>query len=63
MTILDFDNFDEWGPSLTDEMKEYVPENFPKLLRERDPEYVEDARSVLFDLVGRDPVIDATQGG
>lgn len=58
--MLDFDKIEDWEASLQLALKECVPLTFPSMLRVADPEYIEDARDVLFDVAGRDAVIDAT---
>ena len=58
--IIDFDAMDEWAPSLAGALSEHVPNDVQALIMAREPEFVEDARDILFDLGDRDAIIDAT---
>lgn len=57
--FLDFDDIDKWAPRLTAALKDHVPDTIGPLLATRSPEYVEDARDILFELTNRDAIIDA----
>jgi len=58
--MVDFDNMDDWEPELSAALRPHVPESFGLNLAAAAPEYIEDARDILFDLAIRDVVIDAT---
>ncbi|MEX1204752.1 MAG: hypothetical protein WEB85_05830 [Dongiaceae bacterium] len=57
---LDFDNIDDWVLRLTDALMGHVPDSVGPTLVAAAPEYVEDARNLLFDLTDRDAIIDTT---
>jgi hypothetical protein len=57
--MIDFDSIDVWGPLLTDALSACVPASVSMRIKAAQPEYVEDARDLLFDSGSRDAVIDA----
>ena len=57
--LLDFDDIDDWTPRLAAALKDHVPGNIGSLLAARSPEYIEDARDILFEVADRDAIIDA----
>ncbi len=58
--MIDFDNIDEWSPSLTEVLRELLPDDLEDRLSELAPEYIEDAVGILFDIADKDAIIDAT---
>ena len=58
--MLDFDNFETWGPQLTDAFGNLASKSVSNRLVTAKPEYVEDALNLFFTLTDRDKVIDAT---
>ncbi len=57
--MLDFDNIDDWASKLTAALRPYVPNSVEQKLMEAEPEYIEDAQDILFELTDRDAVVDA----
>jgi hypothetical protein len=57
--VLDFDSIDHWAPTLAAALRQHVPDSLEQILTTTKPEYVEDARDMLFDLADRDAIIDA----
>lgn len=58
--MIDYDIIEDWAPSLSIVLSELLPQDISNLLAARAPEFVEDARDILFELGGRDAIIDAT---
>lgn len=58
--MIDFDKIDDWLPELERVLARSVSSGTLSAMRCAKPEYVEDAMSALFELAGRDTVIDAT---
>jgi len=58
--IIDFDDVDDWAPKLAAELSPHVPGSVGPKLAAAAPEYIEDTRDLLFDLTGRDAIIDVT---
>jgi hypothetical protein len=56
--MLDFDNIDDWAPKLTAVLRPHLPNSFEQMLDEATPEYIEDARDLLFNLTDRNAIID-----
>jgi len=57
--MLCFDNIDSWAQSLASVLLPLAPTDIQPKLQIADPEFVEDARDLFLDFVGRDLVIDA----
>jgi hypothetical protein len=58
--MIDFDSIDNWAPELAAALSGHVPDSVAPELAAAAPEFVEDARDLLFELTDRDAVIDAT---
>jgi hypothetical protein len=58
--MVDFDDIDNWATYLAAALSEHVPDTVAPELAAAAPEFVEDARDLLFELTDRDAVIDAT---
>ena len=58
--MLNFDDNRTWGPLLTDAIGDLISKSILDRFVAAAPEYVEDARALLFDWTDRDRVIDAT---
>jgi hypothetical protein len=58
--VIDFDQIEGWSPQLKEVLSAHVTDLTLSSIRRANPEYVEDARDLLFKLAGRDAVIDAT---
>lgn len=58
--IVNFDDIDEWAPDLGAALGHHVGDFAGPKLAAAAPRYIEDARDLLFELAGRDAVIDAT---
>jgi hypothetical protein len=56
--ILDFDSIDEWASKLTNVLCPLITGGVKERLTEAKPEYIEDARDLLFKLTDRNAVID-----
>lgn len=54
--MIDFDEIDDWAPKLSDALNSYIPDSTGLKLAAAAPEYIEDARDLLFDLTDRDVV-------
>lgn len=50
--MFDFDEINDWGPNLQSALTEVVPTGASERITETEPEYIEDARDSLLDLVG-----------
>lgn len=59
-SVIDFDRNDEWGPSLTSVLKDHLPSGFVAQIARYQPEFLEDALSIVFEIGNREPIIDAT---
>lgn len=58
--MIDFDNIDDWAPLLAFALREHVPVSiYPELIAAT-PQYIEDARALLFELTDKEAVLDAT---
>lgn len=57
--LLDFEDIDDWTPRLAAALKDHVPGNIGAMLAARSPEYIEDARDILFELADREAIIEA----
>lgn len=58
--MINFDDIDDWVPSLDAALASIVPEQIRAVLVQAQPEYVEDALDLLFQMADRDALIDAT---
>lgn len=58
--MVDFDDIKSWAPELTAALGIEIEELLRKGLQAAVPQYVEDARNKLFEIMGRDAAIDAT---
>ena len=58
--MLNFDDNRTWGPLLTDAIGDLISKSILDRFVAAAPEYVEDARALLFEWTDRDRVIDAT---
>lgn len=58
--MVDFDDIDDWEPQLSAALRPHLPHSFGLKVAAAAPEYIEDARDILFDLTNRDVIIDAT---
>jgi hypothetical protein len=58
--ILDFDNIDEWATDLAEVLEVNVSKGAQAQIAAANPEFIEDSRDLLFDLAGREMIIDAT---
>lgn len=56
--MLDFDNIDEWAPSLSEILYPLMTDSARKKLAESQLEYVQDTRDLLFALTDRNKIID-----
>lgn len=56
--MLDFDNIDEWFPELFDVLCPCMPKSIEQKFLLANPQYIEDARDLLFDLTDREVVIN-----
>jgi hypothetical protein len=56
--MLDFDNIDDWSPKLSAVLRKIQSSVEQKFLKAK-PQYIEDARDLLFDLTNRGVVIEA----
>ena len=57
--MLDFDCIDDWAPKLNVALEDYLHEGITSALMGAAPEFIEDARDLLFELTDRDAIIDA----
>ncbi|MDA7964834.1 hypothetical protein [Ruegeria sp.] len=60
MTIrhFEFDHLEHWKSDLSRALGSIVPSEIADILREANPEFISDARDVLFDVADRDPITD-----
>jgi hypothetical protein len=58
--MIDFDDIDDWAPKLASALSQHVPDSVAPQLAVAQPEFIEDARDLLFELTDRDAVIDVT---
>lgn len=58
--MVDFDDIDDWEPGLSAVLSPHLQDSVGPMLQTAAPEYVEDARDLLFDVTDRDAIIDAT---
>jgi hypothetical protein len=56
--MFDFDNIDDWAPEFAFALKRYVSASVKRKLIAAAPEYIEDARTLLFEFTDKDAVID-----
>jgi hypothetical protein len=56
--MIDFDLIDDWEAGLSAALRPHLPESFALKLAAAAPEYIEDARDIIFDLGNRDVIID-----
>jgi hypothetical protein len=59
-TVVDFDTIRQWSPSLRKALSHHVSDEVITEIARRRPEFVTDARKLLFELAGRDGVINAS---
>ena len=57
--LLDFDDIDAWGQKLAEALKDHISDATGALVAARSPEYIEDARNIIFEVVDRNAVIEA----
>lgn len=60
--MLDFDNIQDWGPRLTEELRRFLPESFHQQLADARPENVGSAYDFLYDLPSLPTIIDQALG-
>jgi hypothetical protein len=60
LSVIDFDQIKRWSPQLKEALSALMTDLTLSSIRRANPKYVEDARDVLFELAGRDDVIDTT---
>ena len=58
--MLEFDENHVWGPQLSDALKNQLTKSILNRLATSAPQYIEDARDLLFELTPRNRIIDAT---
>ena len=58
--MLDFDCIDDWGQQLSVVLEDHLPDGIVSTLVGAAPEFIEDARDLLFELTDKDAIIDAT---
>lgn len=58
--MVNFDDINDWAPKLAAILSPYVSDSVGLKLAAAAPEFIEDARDLLFDLTVRDEIIDAT---
>ena len=58
--VIDFDNIDDWASKMANALMAHLPRDIESKLLEARPKYIESASNRLFDLAGRDTIIDAT---
>ena len=54
----DFDRIEVWGPELHSALRSMLPDDTPHRIKNSNPEYLEDARDRLFELVNRESLAD-----
>lgn len=59
-TPIDFDKIDEWRGDFRESISPHLPADIENILRLAKPEFIQDARDILYDASGRDQIIDAT---
>lgn len=57
--LLDFDSIDVWFPLLTSVLNPQLPPDINHRLTRAKPEFIEDARDLVFQLADRERIIDA----
>lgn len=60
LKIIDFDEIDYWSPKLMEALGPHLPGSIAQTLQIAQPEFLEDARDLLFDITDRESIIDAT---
>lgn len=60
LDIIDFDEINNWSTKLTAALRAHLPDSIARMLQSEQPEFVEDARDLLFDLTDRESIVDAT---
>jgi hypothetical protein len=60
--LIDFDDIDNWAPSLGAALKDFLPHNIQVKIKEKSPVYVEDTLNILFDLADRIVLCEAALG-
>jgi hypothetical protein len=60
MSLVDYDDIERWSPQLTHALAAVVTDTTFASIRKARPEFIEDALDLLFELAGRDTVIDPT---
>ena len=58
--MVEFDDIDNWTSDLAAALSEHVPISVARKIAAASPEFVEDARDKLFELMDRNTIIDAT---
>ncbi len=58
--MLDFDCIDDWAQQLSVVLEDHLPDGIVSTLVGAAPEFIEDARDLLFELTDKDAIIDAT---
>jgi hypothetical protein len=58
--MVDFDDIDDWAPKLSAALRPHVPGSVELQLVAAAPQYIEDARDMLFNSTDRDALIDKT---
>lgn len=60
LEIIDFDEINSWAATLAEALRPHLPVTIAQTLQLAQPEFVEDARDLLFDVTDRESIIDAT---
>jgi hypothetical protein len=58
--VIGFDQITEWSPKMKEALSTLVTDRTLTSIRRTKPKHVEDARDHLFEIAGRDDLIDAT---
>lgn len=58
--LIDFDDIDQWEPELTAVLYPLLPESIDQAMAASEPQYVEDALNLLFNMSDRNAVIEST---
>ena len=58
--MIGFDQITEWSPKMKEALSTLVTDRTLTSIRRTKPKHVEDARDHLFEIAGRDDLIDAT---
>ena len=58
--MLDFDENHVWGPQLYDALKNLLTKSVLDRLIKASPQYIEDARDLLFEFTNRNQIINST---